>query len=127
MNIVDWETHYLAFKDVGTTCGNMWYLPAIEELSLLTNKDTLDAVNSGLVSRRAKPIFASGCSEKTYWSSTETPEKDTVYTLSFEDNYFSFIVDDRPEWELTDKNDFMSIFGNRPKNSFAYVRTFATF
>lgn len=123
MNIVDWETHYLAFKDVRTTCGNMWYLPAIEELSLLTNKDTLDAVNSGLVSRRAKPIFASGCSEKTYWSSTETSEKDFVCTLNFEKFDFSY----KQEWNHGDDNDFETYIGGRSKNAYAYVRTFAKF
>ena len=57
--IIDWETHYLAFKDVKITLEDViWYLPSIEELKYLTDKETLDAVNSGLISRRADPIFS---------------------------------------------------------------------
>ena len=121
--ILDWETHYLAFKDARIEDGNLiWFIPSIEELSLLKVKATLDAVNSGLASRRAKLIFSSNYETKTYWSSTETPDKDTVYTLTFlngdmwdKDSYYN---KDR-NWCIV--QDFMQ------KTGFAYVRTIARF
>ncbi len=121
--ILDWETHYLAFKDARTEDGNLiWFLPSIEELSLLEEKATLDAVNSGLASRRAKLIFSSNYDTKTYWSSTETPDKDTVYTLTFHNGDFwhpdSNYNKDR-NWRVG--QDYM------PKAGFAYVRTIARF
>ena len=91
-------------------------------MSLLKVKATLDAVNSGLASRRAKLIFSSNYETKTYWSSTETPDKDTVYTLTFlngdmwdKDSYYN---KDR-NWCIV--QDFMQ------KTGFAYVRTIARF
>ena len=121
--ILDWETHYLAFKDARTEDGNLiWFLPSIEELSLLEEKATLDAVNSGLASRRAKLIFSSNYETKTYWSSTETPDKDTVYTLIF----LNGDMWDKDSYYNKDR-DWRIIQGSMPKEGFAYVRTIARF
>ena len=121
--ILDWEVHYLAFKDARIADGNLiWFLPSIGELSLLKGRATLDAVNSGLASRRAKLIFSSNHETKTYWSSTETPEKDTVYTLTFINgdiwNKGSYYNKDR-DWRIC-REDIL-------KAGFAYVRTIARF
>lgn len=124
MNIVHWQTNYLAFKDVVIRRDNIiWYLPSINELSLLTDKNTVDAVNSGLVSRGAKPIFVSGQMKKAFWSSTETSEKDFVCTLNFEKFDFSY----KQEWNHREDNDFETYIGDRPKAECAYVRSFAKF
>ena len=124
MNVVHWQTNYLAFKDVIIRRDNIiWYLPSIDELSLLTDKNTIDAVNSGLVSRGAKPIFVSGQMKKAFWSSTETSEKDFVCTLNFEKFNFSY----KQEWNHREDNDFETYIGDRPKNERAYVRSFAKF
>lgn len=124
MNIVHWQTNYLAFKDVIIGSDNIiWYIPSINELNLLTDKNTLDAVNSGLVSRGAKPIFVSGQMKKAFWSSTETSEKDFVCTLNFEK--FNFLY--KQEWNHREDNDFETYIGDRPKAECAYVRSFAKF
>lgn len=121
--ILDWESHYLAFKSVGNAGGNMiWFVPSIKELSLLKDKATLDAVNSGLASRRAKLIFTSNHETKSYWSSTETPDKDTVYTLFFTE----YGICDKESYYYKDRN-----WGICQecilKDGFAFVRPFARF
>ena len=123
--ILDWKQHYTAFGDVKFAHGDIiWYLPSIEELNLLTDKATLDAVNSGLIARGAKHIFSPNLREKTYWSSTETPEKDTVYTLGFlaTGRHIEFLGDQDLDIGFMGDCD-----GEKPKNSVAYARTFARF
>lgn len=121
--ILDWEVHYLAFKDARIADGNLiWFLPSIGELSLLKDRATLDAVNSGLASRRAKLIFSSNHDTKTYWSSTETPDKDTVYTLIF----LNGDMWDKDSYYNKDR-DWRIVQGYMPKDGFAYVRTIARF
>lgn len=81
----DWQNRYPAFSVVPNN-SERWYLPATEELILLSEPNTLDLVNSGLVYMLATPIYA--CSSehdeygKTFWSSTESERKDEVYTLT---------------------------------------------
>ena len=123
--ILDWKQHYTAFGDVKFAYGDIiWYLPSIGELKLLTNEDTLDAVNSGLIARGAKHIFSPNLREKTYWSSTETPGKDTVYTLGFlaTGRHIEFLGDQDLDIGFMGDCD-----GEKPKNSVAYARTFARF
>jgi hypothetical protein len=54
-------------------------------------------------------------------------KRDTVHTLNFEKYDFLFSIEKRPEWNCRDYKDFSTYTGDRPKDGYAYVRTFAKF
>lgn len=70
MKIAEWRVKYPAFAWCADL-GEMWYLPAIEELNMLAlNKSAGKAVNRTIVSRGGE-TFKGFC----YWSSTELDDE----------------------------------------------------
>lgn len=110
-NIINWQENYPGFRNVD----HRWFLPSINELTILI--DALDAINSGLIAKRAEPIFSPILRQKRYWSSTETNDKDTIWTLVFT-NYSPCLEEPA------------QIYKNKvalKKSEYAYARTFARF
>ncbi len=66
----NWRTNYPAFAWCAKL-GSGWYLPAIEELKLFTQNDSVhDAVNRTLAAKGGTKLYNKG-EIKWYWSSTE--------------------------------------------------------
>ncbi|MBQ7951520.1 MAG: SUMF1/EgtB/PvdO family nonheme iron enzyme [Alistipes sp.] len=75
MNIVKaidgWESKYPAFKWC-TDLGEGWYLPAKDELDLLSfNTAVHDAVDKTLIAKGGIKLYSKGINTDNYWSSTE--------------------------------------------------------
>ena len=81
--IADWESKYPAFKWCADL-GEGWYLPAIEEIEMMTlNTSVRDVVNSTLSTKGTQISTSSVYS--WYWSSAEC-DKSTVWCVSKDGN-----------------------------------------
>jgi hypothetical protein len=79
------KDEYPAFKWC-RSCGEEWYLPAIDELKLLLNKRVCEAVNKTL-ERRGAIKLNDRITGQGYWSSTESSGVFCAWGVYLKDDY----------------------------------------